>query len=94
MVAEGNSKSAGIPPAEPPVDFRPVLEQLVKRRRQLHMKQSEVAAAMHTGQPTVCNLEKSRNPKLSTLMRYAAAVGVTISVEVVVPETTSGGEDE
>lgn len=93
MVAEGNSTFAGTQPAEPPIDFRPVLEQLVRRRHQLGMRQSEVAEAMHTGQPTVCILEKSRNPKLSTLMRYAHAVGATISVEVVVPDDVTGGGD-
>jgi transcriptional regulator with XRE-family HTH domain len=98
MVADGNrddvNESAGRPPADADnIDFRPVMEQLIRRRRELGMKQSEVAELMHTGQPTVSTLEKSRNPKLSTLMRYARAVGATVSVEVVLPEHPSGGDD-
>ncbi|HEX3946864.1 MAG TPA: helix-turn-helix transcriptional regulator [Acidimicrobiales bacterium] len=51
-------------------------EELVARRRSLGLSQTEVAARMGTSQSAVARLETGvGDVRLSTLQRYAAAVG-------------------
>ena len=78
MVARGNT----VPPAEP---AQTAVAALVARRKALRLRQADVAALMHVGQSAVCQFERTGNPYMSTLMRYARAVGVSVTVELTTP---------
>jgi transcriptional regulator with XRE-family HTH domain len=55
---------------------RKLVDELVARRRALGLSQTEVAARMGTSQSAVARLESDAGDvKLSTLERYAAALG-------------------
>lgn len=71
-------------PAEPDSQGWAAVETLVARRKELGLTQGDVARRMHVGQPSVCMFEKGHmEPRLSTLMRYAQAVGASVSLEIV-----------
>ena len=58
---------------------RALVGELVGRRRALGLSQTEVAARMGTSQSSVARLEASAGDvRLSTLERYAAALGHTL----------------
>jgi transcriptional regulator with XRE-family HTH domain len=58
---------------------RRLLAQLVDQRRSLGLSQTEVAARMGTSQSAVARVEAvARDVRLSTLERYADAVGHTL----------------
>jgi transcriptional regulator with XRE-family HTH domain len=58
---------------------RRLLAELVSRRRSLGLSQTEVAARMGTSQSAVARLEAvAGDVRLSTLERYAEAVGHTL----------------
>jgi transcriptional regulator with XRE-family HTH domain len=60
-----------------------VLAALVERRQRLGLSQTVVAARMGTSQSAVARLEAGRSdPRLSTLTRYAAALGTTMSYAI------------
>ena len=64
---------------------RAVIRQLAARRASLGLSQTAVAARMSTSQPVVARLESGDlDSRLSTIERYAAAVG--LEVELVVRE--------
>lgn len=67
-----------------------LLKTLVTHRKNVGLRQIDVAEKMGIGQPSVSELEKSlTSPRLSTLSRYARAVGLELVVEIVglpVPE--------
>lgn len=55
-------------------------EELVARRRELGLSQTQVAARMGTSQSAVARLEAGRGDiRLSTLERYAAALGTSFT---------------
>ena len=59
---------------------RRLVDELVARRRAQGLSQTAVAARMGTSQSAVARLEASAGDlKVSTLERYAAAVGAPIS---------------
>jgi transcriptional regulator with XRE-family HTH domain len=59
---------------------RRLVDELVVRRRAAGLSQTEVAARMGTSQSAVARLEASTGDlKVSTLERYAAAVGAPIA---------------
>ena len=59
---------------------RRLVDELVTRRRAQGLSQTEVAARMGTSQSAVARLEASTGDlKVSTLERYAAAVGAPIA---------------
>ena len=59
---------------------RRLVDELVTRRRAKGLSQTEVAARMGTSQSAVARLEAgSGDLKVSTLERYAAAVGAPIA---------------
>lgn len=70
-----------------------LMAQLADIRRQRGLTQTDVARRMGCGSKGfICDLESSRgNPYLSTLMRYADAIGVRIAV-VVDPPTQGGAQ--
>ncbi len=60
-----------------------LIDDLVKRRRALGLKQKQVAAAMGTAQSFVSDFENGRtDPHLSTFQRYARAVEAAVLVNV------------
>lgn len=62
-----------------------VASRLAEIRKAQGIGQQELAERLNISQSTVSNLEHSADPKLSTLVRYAAALDATISV-VITPE--------
>jgi transcriptional regulator with XRE-family HTH domain len=56
---------------------------LLLARSEMHLSQTQVAKIMGVSQPTVASFERYDNdPRLSTIRRYAHAVGVSISHSV------------
>ena len=69
---------------------RRVVAELAAARRAEGLSQSAVAAQMGTSQPVVARLESGQvDVRLSTLSRYAAAVGRELDLRV----RAHGGED-
>lgn len=64
-------------------DHDRLLRGLVEHRREHHLSQETVAERMGVSQPTVAAFERyDANPTLSTIRRYALAVGVRLRTEV------------
>jgi predicted transcriptional regulator len=62
---------------------REVIEELAEARRSSGVSQTEVAARMGTSQSAVARLESGElDARMSTLERYAAAVGRTVDWQV------------
>lgn len=60
-----------------------LLRDLVEMREHHELSQAEVAARMGVTQPTVSALERhDANPTISTIRRYALAVGATLDITV------------
>ena len=58
---------------------RALIEELVQARRASELSQTEIAARMGTSQSAVARLESGElDARLSTLERYAAALGRTV----------------
>jgi transcriptional regulator with XRE-family HTH domain len=56
-----------------------IVSVLVRRRRELGLRQADVAHEMGINQSTMSGMEhESNDPRLSTLLRYAAAVGAEL----------------
>lgn len=59
----------------------PLIEQLVELREERGLTQSSIASLMGATQPVVARLEGGgRDPRLSTIERYAAALGVELAI--------------
>jgi transcriptional regulator with XRE-family HTH domain len=70
---------------------RALVEQLSSRRVAQGLSQTEVAARMGTSQSAVARLESGdADVRLSTLERYAAAIGQSIDWRVSRPRSTGG----
>jgi transcriptional regulator with XRE-family HTH domain len=63
-----------------PAERDRVVVVLVARRRALGLTQATVGRAMGTTQSAVSELESGADCRLSTLRRYAAALGATLTV--------------
>ena len=62
---------------------RALTEALVARRVELGLSQTDVAARMHTSQSAVARIEAAAGDiRLSTLERYAAAVGQQLDIRM------------
>ena len=88
-------RSAGNPEFARLVDAaarrRAVMRQLAARRALLGLSQTAVAARMSTSQPVVARLESGDlDSRLSTIERYAAAVGLEVDLVVREPVTAVG----
>jgi transcriptional regulator with XRE-family HTH domain len=60
-----------------------LIEQLARARRESGLSQTEIAARMGTTQSAVARLESGElDARLSTLERYAAALGRTVDWQV------------
>jgi transcriptional regulator with XRE-family HTH domain len=71
-----------------------ILRQMLKARRDAGLTQAEVAERMGTKPPAVTRLESSlgsggHSPSLSTLQKYAQAVGCRLEVRLVRSRTGS-----
>lgn len=72
-------------------DRKRALRVLVAHRKEQHLSQTDVAASMGTTQSAVSDLEGGGNDfYLSTLQRYARAVGARIEVRAVGRPLTAG----
>ena len=64
-------------------DAGEVIDALVRRRNELGLSQTVVAARMGTSQSAVARLEAGRSdPRMSTLERYAAALDTSVAYAV------------
>lgn len=67
---------------------RELLRSFGRRREALGISQRTLAARMRTQQPAIARLERGESdPKLSTLERYAAALGFVLDVTLVARPT-------
>lgn len=86
-------------PENPPVfpgfadlseSLRSVVEALSQRRRELGLSQTQVAARMGTSQSAVARLEAGVSDlRLSTLERYAGALGQQVQLRLDAPREES-----
>jgi transcriptional regulator with XRE-family HTH domain len=66
---------------------RELIEELVRARQETGLSQTEIAARMGTSQSAVARLESGElDVRLSTLERYAGAIGRTVDWQVRSPE--------
>jgi transcriptional regulator with XRE-family HTH domain len=66
---------------------RALIEELARTRRDSELSQTEIAARMGTSQSAVARLESGElDVRLSTLERYAAALGRTVDWQARFPE--------
>lgn len=63
----------------PAADPGEVVDALIARRKELGLRQADVAQRMHVAQGTVCQFERLRSPRMYTVLRYAEAVGASLS---------------
>jgi predicted transcriptional regulator len=71
---------------------RDLLAELVAQRQAAGLSQTEIAGRMGTSQPAVARLEAGGvDIRLSTLERYAAAVGLRLDVRLGRPGEASAG---
>jgi predicted transcriptional regulator len=62
---------------------RELIDELVRARKQIGLSQTEIAARMGTSQSAVARLETGElDARLSTVERYAAALGRTVDWQV------------
>ena len=69
---------------------RELIDELVRARQENDLSQTEIAARMGTSQSAVARLESGGlDARLSTLERYAAALGCTVNWQVRPSEESS-----
>lgn len=68
------------------VAFEDLVSRLIELRRDLGYSQHELADRMNVAQPSVSSFERrSTNPTVSSVQRYAAGLGIRITVSLDVP---------
>ncbi|MBB3086965.1 helix-turn-helix domain-containing protein [Geodermatophilus sabuli] len=79
-----SSRRSRFPGLDGPADRRrQLIEDLVRLRQESELSQTDVAARMGTSQSAVARLESGGlDARLSTLERYAAALGRTVDWQV------------
>jgi predicted transcriptional regulator len=69
---------------------RGLIDELVRARQESELSQTEIAARMGTSQSAVARLESGAlDARLSTLERYAAALGQTVDWQIRPSEESS-----
>ena len=69
---------------------RELIDELVRARQESELSQTEIAARMGTSQSAVARLESGAlDARLSTLERYAAALGQTVDWQIRPTEESS-----
>ena len=85
-VAEAKKDPAFRAAYEDVAERHSILDRLVGLRRHRRLSQRAVAERMGVGQPTVFGFEtENSDPRLSTLQRYARAVGAKLRLVLVIP---------
>ncbi len=81
-IAKRSAKNPSFPAmVDAALKERRLLRELAARRVEMGLSQKTVAALMGTTQPALARLERGEvDPKLSTLERYAMALGQNITV--------------
>lgn len=59
-----------------------IASQLYNLRKKAKLTQKELAEKMHTNQATVAKIERGRDLKISTIERFAAALGKDIKISI------------
>ena len=78
-----SARRSSFPGLEGPSGRRALIDELVRARRESELSQTEIAARMGTSQSAVARLESGGlDARLSTLERYAAALGCTVNWQV------------
>jgi DNA-binding XRE family transcriptional regulator len=92
MISERSRRNPKFPHIlENALDRRRLLRALAERREQLGLTQTTVAERMETSQSAVARIEAGEiDAKLSTVERYAAAIGQRVQWRVVSVPTTHG----
>lgn len=67
------------------LERRELARQLAARRREAGFTQTEVADRMGTSQGQVARFESGADTRMSTVARYAAALGVTVNWSIESP---------
>lgn len=74
------------------IDRRQLIKRLARERESRGLTQAEVARKMRTSQPYIARLESADNdPRLSTLLRYAAIVGGALALAAILSDLSKGG---
>ena len=77
------------------IDPSELIDSLVRRRRELGLSQTEVAARMGTSQSALARLESGRSDaRMSTMARYAEALDADVGFAVRSRTGTGTGEEE
>lgn len=83
MVAERTKKNPKFPKLlEAATDRRKLARQLAKQREDRGLTQTVVAARMGTSAAVVSRLESGGDFQMSTLEKYASAIGAQVSVKL------------
>ena len=79
-----SGRRSSFPGLEGPVERRrELIDELVRARQESELSQTEIAARMGTSQSAVARLESGGlDARLSTLERYAAALGRTVDWQI------------
>jgi len=87
VIAHGTAEDRKFPRlVEAAVARRELLRRLGRRRVQLGLSQAQIAEQMGTSQPAVARLESGEvDARVSTLERFAGAVGTRLEYRLVVP---------
>jgi len=81
QVAEAREEQAAAIESAATTVARTLLASLIEARKKAGFSQAEVARRMGVSQPVIVRLESgTHSPTLSTLARYAAAIGVKLDV--------------
>ena len=93
MVAERTARNADFPELmDAARRRRELLQALAAQRRQRKISQTQLAASMRTSQSTLARLETTAaDTKLSTIERYAHALGMSVQYHLVDAERGGDG---
>jgi DNA-binding XRE family transcriptional regulator len=85
LIAEMTAKNPNFPRMlEEAIERQTLMDTLVRERKRQRVTQKALAARMATKQSTLARLEQEqRDPRLSTLQRYASSLGKRITWQLV-----------
>ena len=83
MILEESAKDPDFPKLyEAALKRRRLLRQLVDARHKQKLSQADVAKRLEVSQPSIWQLENQGDAKLSTLQRYADALGKEVEIKL------------
>ncbi len=83
LIGELSASDPGLPlRIEAALERRELARELAGRRRDAGFTQTQIAEHMGTSQGQIARFESGADTRLSTVARYAAALGVTVSWSV------------